>query len=92
MQVESYLEELLTICQRSEEYSTFLLDKMREEPDQQAGASPANLVNSFKTGPFNLAVQELVGYYITYVTPTRSLLRSRFACLQRPAPLNLPPF
>jgi len=62
--VESYLEELLMICQRSEEYSNFLLDKMKDEADQ-AVSSPVNLVNSFKTGTFNLAVQELIGYYIT---------------------------
>ena len=65
LQVESYLEELLMICQRSEEYSTFLLEKMKDESDQ-AVSSAANLVNSFKTSTFNLAVQELIGYYITY--------------------------
>jgi hypothetical protein len=29
LEVESFLEELLLLCQRSEEYNAFMLDKMR---------------------------------------------------------------
>lgn len=60
LEVESYLEELLMLCQRSEEYNAFMLDKMRGGSGQ---LNPA-VVNTFKTGGFNQTVQELTTYYI----------------------------
>jgi hypothetical protein len=60
LEVESYLEELLVLCQRSEEYNAFMLDKMRGGRGQ---LNPV-VVNAFKTGSFNQTVQELTTYYI----------------------------
>lgn len=64
-QVEGYLEELLLLCQRSEEYAQFVLGAMA------AAIAPAVLgaarENAFRSGPFNLLVRELVAYYINLV-------------------------
>ena len=64
-QVEGYLEELLLLCQRSEEYAQFVLGAMA------AAVAPAVLgaarENAFRSGPFNLLVRELVAYYINLV-------------------------
>ena len=64
-QVEGYLDELLLLCQRSEEYTQFVLGAMA------AAVAPAVLgavrENAFRSGPFNLLVRELVAYYINLV-------------------------
>ncbi|KAK9819498.1 hypothetical protein WJX81_007056 [Elliptochloris bilobata] len=61
-QVEGYLEELLLLCQRSEEYAQFVLGAMA------AAVAPAVLgaarENAFRSGPFSLLVRELGAYYI----------------------------
>jgi hypothetical protein len=61
--VESFLEELLLLCQRSEEYTQFLLARMAEV------AAPAPLPPARETalrgGSFNSAVRELLSYYIS---------------------------
>lgn len=59
-EVESHLEEMLLLCQRSEEYNAFMLAKLRSG---SGGLSPA-AANSFKTGQFNRVVHEMVGHYI----------------------------
>ena len=62
-QVESFLEELLLLCQRSEEYTQYLLARMGEV------AAPAPLPPARETalrgGAFNSAVRELLSYYIS---------------------------
>lgn len=54
-QIEGFLEELLLLCQRSEEYTQFLLARMGEV------AAPAPLPPARETalrgGPFNSAVR-----------------------------------
>jgi hypothetical protein len=61
--VESFLEELLLLCQRSEEYTQYLLARMGEV------AAPAPLPPARETalrgGAFNSAVRELLSYYIS---------------------------
>ena len=63
LQVESFLEELLLLCQRSEEYTQYLLARMGEV------AAPAPLPPARETalrgGAFNSAVRELLSYYIS---------------------------
>ena len=59
-EVESYLEEMLLLCQRSEEYNAFMLAQLRAAA---GGLSPA-AANSFKTGHFNRAVHEMTAQYI----------------------------
>ena len=62
--MESYLEELLVLCQRSEEYNAFMLDKMRGHGSSGQQLNPT-VINAFKTGSFNQTVQELTTYYIS---------------------------
>lgn len=64
-QVEALLEEMLLLCQRSEEYNAFMLAKLNAGAAQQpaAAGSPA-AANTFKSGQFNRAVHEMVGHYI----------------------------
>ena len=76
-QVEGYLEELLLLCQRSEEYAQYVLGAM-------AGAvAPAALgaarENAFRSGPFNLLVRELIAYYINLARPHASFLGNQGA-------------
>ncbi len=65
--MEGYLEELLLLCQRSEEYAQFVLAAMA------AAAAPAPLgaarENAFRSSPFSLLVRELVAYYINLARP-----------------------
>ncbi|GAQ80078.1 Golgi transport complex protein [Klebsormidium nitens] len=63
-EVEVYLEEMLLLTQRSEEYSQFMIAKIREAEAGGAQLSPGE-VDAFKTGAFSRAVQELLGYYMT---------------------------
>jgi hypothetical protein len=64
-QVEGYLEEMLMLCQRSEEYNHFMLERMA------AACAPkllgANRENAFRSGQFNVVVRELIAYYINMV-------------------------
>lgn len=62
-QVEALLEEMLLLCQRSEEYNAFMLAKLNAGSQPSGGLSPA-AANTFKTGQFNRAVHEMVGHYI----------------------------
>eukprot|EP00899_Mesostigma_viride_P022766 jgi/Mesvir1/3674/Mv14963-RA.2 len=68
-ELEGYLEEMLMLSQRSEEYNQFMLGKVREVQSSQvspsAPLSPRGAVNSLRTGAFNRAVQELVGFYLS---------------------------
>jgi hypothetical protein len=60
--VEAFLEELLLLCSRSEEYTQFLLARMAEvaAPDPLPPARETTL----RGGAFNSAVRELLSYYI----------------------------
>ncbi|CAK0785054.1 hypothetical protein CVIRNUC_008259 [Coccomyxa viridis] len=62
-QVEGFLEEMVLLCQRSEEYSQFMVAKI----GTAAGAAPAEASareTAFRGGAFNMAVRELVSYYM----------------------------
>ncbi|KAK9830013.1 hypothetical protein WJX72_009198 [[Myrmecia] bisecta] len=60
--VEGCLEEMLLVCQRSEEYNQFMLAKMSGAVAPKAlGASREN---TFRSGQFNVVVRELIAYYI----------------------------
>lgn len=60
--VEDYLQELLHLCQRSEEYNRFMLNKMAE----LVAPNPLSPIRetSFRGGQLNVNVRELLGYYI----------------------------
>ncbi|KAL4441200.1 hypothetical protein ABPG77_011437 [Micractinium sp. CCAP 211/92] len=62
-QVEAFLEELLLLCQRSEEYTQFLLARMGEVT-APAPLPPAR-ETALRGGAFNSAVRELLSYYIS---------------------------
>ena len=65
-QVEGFLEEMVLLCQRSEEYSQFMVAKI----GAAAGAAPAEASareTAFRGGAFNMAVRELVSYYMALV-------------------------
>ena len=65
-QVEGFLEEMVLLCQRSEEYSQFMGAKI----GASAGAAPAEASareTAFRGGAFNMAVRELVSYYMALV-------------------------
>lgn len=70
--MERYLEEMLVLCQRSEEYNTFMLGKMAEAcaPALLGAASE----NAFRSGQFNVIVRELIAYYINMVLRLSLLL------------------
>lgn len=71
--VEVLIEELLRICGLCEEYNQFMLAKMRaaggagggrESAGGAPGQLPAAREAAFRSGPFNLAVRELLGRYV----------------------------
>jgi hypothetical protein len=65
-QVEAYLEEILVLYQRSEEYNTYLLACMANAvaPEPLGGSRE----NAFRSGQFNITVRELVSSYINLVS------------------------
>lgn len=71
-QVDVLLQELLRLCQLAEEYNQFMLGKMRE-----GGQLTTARETSFRSGPFNIAVRELLGQYMAleefYMNATCSL-------------------
>lgn len=60
--VEDYLQELLLLCQRSEEYNRFMLNRMAD----LVAPNPLSPIRetSFRGGQLNVSVRELLGYYI----------------------------
>lgn len=69
VQIEGYLEEMLVLCQRSEEYNQFMLAKLTcaAAGSGSPKADTASLENSFRSGQFNVTVRELIAYYINLV-------------------------
>ena len=64
-QVESFLEELLLLCQRSEEYTQYMLARMGEVAGAGGpGAAPAARETALRGGGFSSAVRELLSYYL----------------------------
>ncbi|MEW5310383.1 MAG: hypothetical protein WDW38_002186 [Sanguina aurantia] len=61
--VEGTVEEVLRLCQLSEEYNHFMMGRMRGA----IAPAPLNAVRetSFRSGAFNVAVREMLGYYMT---------------------------
>lgn len=62
-EVEVYLEEMLVISKRNEEYIHFMLAKMRDAEAFGAQVSP-RAANLFKAGSLNRAVQEIASCYV----------------------------
>lgn len=83
--MEGYLEEMLVLCQRSEEYNSFMLGKMAEAcaPALLGAASE----NAFRSGQFNVIVRELIAYYINMVPRLSDCLTP---CAPHPPPLCSP--
>ena len=75
-QVEAYLEEILVLYQRSEEYNQYVLACMANAvaPDPLGGGRE----NAFRSGQFNITVRELVSSYINLVSEGRG-----GGCLER---------
>ncbi len=61
------MEEMLLLCQRSEEYNQFMLAKLGSAGAVSPTAESAGLENTFRSGHFNMAVRELIAYYINMV-------------------------
>ncbi|CAD7704433.1 unnamed protein product [Ostreobium quekettii] len=61
--VEGYLEEVLLLCQRSEEYNLFMLGKMADAVAPKT-LSPVR-ETSFRGGQLSVSARELTGYYVT---------------------------
>lgn len=62
-EIEIFLEEMLSLTQLSEDYTQFMLTKMRELGSVDTQLSP-RATNAFRSGAFSRAVQELIGFYI----------------------------
>ncbi|KAH9305483.1 hypothetical protein KI387_009887 [Taxus chinensis] len=62
-QIEIYLEEILSLTQLSEDYTQFMMTKMREVGSVDAQLSP-RATNAFRSGAFSRSVKELTGFYI----------------------------
>lgn len=64
--VEPLLGTLVRLCQVSEEYNHFMVDKMRR------AVAPAELTpireTTYYSGAFNLTVKEIIGYYMSLET------------------------
>ena len=69
LQIEGYLEEMLLLCQHSEEYNQFMLAKLTGAAAGMGSpkADTAALENGFRSGQFNVTVRELIAYYINLV-------------------------
>lgn len=65
-QIEGFLEEMVLLCQRSEEYNQFMVAKIGTVADA-AKTEAAARETSFRGGAFNMAVRELVSYYMALV-------------------------
>lgn len=61
--VEIYLEEMLMLSKRSEDYAAFMLNKLRDAGQSGAQVSP-RAGNIFKIGNFSRAIQEITSYYV----------------------------
>lgn len=66
MQIEGFLEEMVLLCQRSEEYNQFVVAKLGAVAST-AKAEAATRETAFRGGAFNMAVRELVSYYMALV-------------------------
>ncbi|CAL5229024.1 g12271 [Coccomyxa viridis] len=62
-QIEGFLEEMVLLCQRSEEYNQFVVAKIGAV-GSAAKTEAAARETSFRGGAFNMAVRELVSYYM----------------------------
>ena len=63
--MEGYLEEMLLLCQRSEEYNQFIAGKLAEDHRLTGGDAPPD--PSQLATSFNNLLRELVAYYINMV-------------------------
>jgi hypothetical protein len=54
---------MLSLTQLSEDYTQFMMTKMREVGSVDAQLSP-RASNAFRSGAFSRAVQELIGFYV----------------------------
>lgn len=61
--MEGFLEELLLLCQRSEEYCQYLLARMGEVA--APAPLPAARETALRGGAFSSAVRELLSYYLS---------------------------
>lgn len=66
-QVEAFLEEMLVLCSRSEEYNLWILRSLAvtDSPELLAGSTEQQKV--FRSGPFNVLLRQLIAYYINMV-------------------------
>lgn len=62
-QVEAFLEELLLLCQRSEEYTQYLLARLGEVAGP--GGLPSARETALRGSAFSTAVRELLSYYLS---------------------------
>ncbi|XP_068651260.1 conserved oligomeric Golgi complex subunit 4-like isoform X2 [Aristolochia californica] len=62
-EVEVYLEEILTLTQRGEEYTEYMISKIRGLSSVDPELGP-RATKAFRSGSFNRVVQDLTGFYV----------------------------
>lgn len=93
VQIEGFLEEMVLLCQRSEEYNQFMVAKIGAVA-VAAKAEAAAQETSFRGGAFNMAVRELVSYYMALVSADLALYppRSSSGCFPAVTDASTPDF
>ncbi|KAL5213392.1 hypothetical protein ABZP36_024239 [Zizania latifolia] len=62
-EVELYLEEILSLTQLGEDYTEFMVNKIRGLRDVKPELGP-QAMKAFRNGSFNKMVQDLTGFYV----------------------------
>lgn len=68
LQVEAFLEEMLLLCSRSEEYNLWILQSLASSHEAQPLSASNEQERAFRSGPFNAMLRQLIAYYINMVS------------------------
>ncbi|CAN6232776.1 unnamed protein product [Urochloa humidicola] len=64
-EIELYLEEILALTQLGEDYTEFMVNKIRGLRDVKPELGP-QAMKAFRNGSFNKMVQDLTGFYVIF--------------------------
>lgn len=87
MQVEAFLEEMLLLCSRSEEYNLWILQSLAGSHESELVAASSEQEKVFRSGPFNVSLRQLIAYYINMVGRFSHPALSQHACNSMRLPL-----
>ncbi|KAI4328981.1 hypothetical protein L6164_021291 [Bauhinia variegata] len=62
-EIEVYLEEILSLMQLGEDYTEFMISKIKEHTSVDAELVP-RATKAFRSGSFSKVVQEITGFYV----------------------------